>query len=342
LGDAAIADASAGDAAPDAVSDAVGPDAGPDVVSDAPADVATDASDAPADGPVDVTADSPVDVAADVPPDTPLDASPDAPPDASPDASPDAPPDTADDSSTDGPSDAVEEPDAPVVSAGFALSFSDGDDTYVEVGDVPVPLNFTIEAWVRPASTPGETYILAKDESGKSANQFRFGITGSDYLFFLMSNAAGNDGGLWDGAYTLISPAKVPMNAWTHVAVVKDSSTFRLLVNGAVVRSVNAAGDLVHAGSQPMRVAARVASDGGASGPFDGIIDEVRFFSTARTEAVIAAERGEPQTPASPWWPSLVAYWRFDEGVGLTTQDERGSYPGTLVNDPVWVESDAF
>ena len=238
--------------------------------------------------------------------------------------------------------DAVEEPDAPVVSAGFALSFSDGDDTYVQVGNVQVPLDFTIEAWVRPASTPGETYILAKDQSGQTANQFRFGITGSDYLFFIMSNATGNDGGLWDGAYTLISPAKVPMNTWTHVAVVKQSTTFRLFMNGAVVRSVNASADLVHAGAQSMRMAARVASDGSASGPFDGIIDDVRLFSTARTEAVIAAERGAPQTPASPWWPSLVAYWRFDEGAGLTTQDERGNYPGTLVNGPVWVESEAF
>jgi hypothetical protein len=345
LGDAAIADA-AGDAAPDAAADAVGPDASPDVVSDAPADVATDA---PADGPVDVAADSPVDVAVDVPvdgpPDAPVDAPLDAPLDAPVDAPVDAPLDAldaAEDSPVDGPLDAVEEPDAPVVSAGFALSFSNGDDTYVEVGNVQVPLDFTIEAWVRPASTPGETYILAKDREGQSANQFRFGITGQDYLFFLMSNAAGNDGGLWNGNYTLTSPAKVPMNTWTHVAVVKQSTTFRLLVNGAVVRSIDASADLVHAGAQPMRMAARVASDGSASGPFDGVIDEVRLFSTARTEAVIAAERGAPQTPASLWWPSLVAYWRFDEGAELTTQDERGNYPGTLVNGPVWVESGAF
>jgi hypothetical protein len=303
--------------------DAAGADAAAEAAPDAATDAATDAADAVADAVADAIDDV-------------------VEPEASPDVISDAPADVAEDSPVDSPLDAVEEPDGPVVSAGFALSFSDGDDTYVALGNVEVPLDFTIEAWIRPASTPGETYILAKDRAGQTANQFRFGLTGQDYLFFIMSNSTGNHAGLWDGSYALASPDKVPMNTWTHVAVVKESTAFRLLVNGVVVRSMNASGDIVHDGSQSMRLAARMASDGGASGPFDGIIDEVRLFSTARAEAVIAAERGAPQTPASLWWPNLVAYWRLDEGAGLTTQDERGNYPGTLVNGPLWVESDAF
>lgn len=322
LGDAASADAGA-EAAPD-----VAVDSATDVVADAVADVVADTV---ADTIADVVADTVADVVAD-----------EVGPDASPDVVADGPVDVAEDSPVDSPVDAVEEPDAPVVSAGFALSFSDGDDTYVEVGDVEVPLDFTIEAWIRPASTPGETYILAKDREAQTANQFRLGLTGQDYLFFIMTNSTGNQAGLWTGSYALVSPDKVPMNTWTHVAVVKESTAFRLLVNGVVVRSVNASGDLVHDGSQSMRLAARMASDGSASGPFDGMIDDVRLFAVARTETVIAAERGAPQTPASLWWPSLVAYWRFDEGSGPTTQDERGNHPGTLVNDPAWVASDAF
>jgi hypothetical protein len=38
----------------------------------------------------------------------------------------------------------------------------------------------------------------------------------------------------------------------------------------------------------------------------------------------------------------LMAYWRFDEGVGSTTADEEGAYPGTLVSSPLWVVSTAF
>ncbi len=343
LGDAAGGDAPSVDAAPDVAMDAV-PDSVMDVGSDVAADVAVDVvadNDEPDVSP-DVVSDAPTDVVTEAPADGPVDVAEDSPVDGALDAPEDAPADTAGDSPVDAPMDAVEEPDAPVVSAGYALSFSDTEDTYVQVGNVPVPLDFTIEAWVRPASTPGETYILSKDRSGQTANQFRFGLTTQDYLFFIMSNATGNDAGLWNGNYALLSPAKVPMNEWTHVAVVKQSTTFLLLVNGAVVRSMNASADLLHTGSQSMRIGAREASDGSAAGPFDGIIDDVRLFSTARSEAVIAAERGAPQTPASPWWPSLVAYWRFDEGTGQTTQDERGNYLGNLVNGPAWVESDAY
>ena len=316
-GDAAVVDGASPDGAADASADA-----SVDVLGDASGDtepeVGDGASDAPADGLSDAPSDAPLDGPSEA--DAPLDG-----------------PDEAD-----APLDGPDEADAPVALAGSALSFSSSDNSYVEVGDLQVPQNFTIEAWIFPISTPGETNILAKDTSNQSASQFRLGLTNGNQLFFIMSDAGGDDVGLWSGGYALISPDEIPMGVWSHVAVVKEVVTFRLLVDGVVVSSVNATSDPIHAGTQPMRIAARQTSNGAPNGSFDGLIDEVRIFSTPRSAADIAADRSTPLSTSSTWWSSLIAYWRFDDGAGTTATDARGSHPGTLVNDPVWIDSDAF
>jgi hypothetical protein len=46
------------------------------------------------------------------------------------------------------------------------------------------------------------------------------------------------------------------------------------------------------------------------------------------------------EIPASS--AGLMAYWRFDEGMGTTTADQEGAYPGTLVSSPLWAVSTAF
>jgi len=336
-GDAAVVDGASPDGAADASADA-----SVDVLGDASGDtepeVGDGASDAPADGLSDAPSDAPLDgpSEADAPLDGPSEA--DAPLDGPDEA--DAPLDGPDEA--DAPLDGPDEADAPVALAGSALSFSSSDNSYVEVGDLQVPQNFTIEAWIFPISTPGETNILAKDTSNQSASQFRLGLTNGNQLFFIMSDAGGDDVGLWSGGYALISPDEIPMGVWSHVAVVKEVVTFRLLVDGVVVSSVNATSDPIHAGTQPMRIAARQTSNGAPNGSFDGLIDEVRIFSTPRSAADIAADRSTPLSTSSTWWSSLIAYWRFDDGAGTTATDARGSHPGTLVNDPVWIDSDAF
>lgn len=237
------------------------------------------------------------------------------------------------DTGTDGSTDTSDD-------AGDALQFSGG--AYIEIGTLPIPGDFTLEAWVNPSSTSGETCILAEDRNGQGEGQFRFGIT-SGHLFFLMSDATSNTGGLYTGTgYALESPASLPLATWTHVAVAKLGTAFTLFVNGTqVAQFTTTGGPLVYGGpAVAFRIAARVGSDGASADEvYDGIIDEVRVWNIARSGAEIAANMSQTVSPSDP---GLLAYWRFDDGAGLVASDEENLYPGTLVDGPVWVVSTAF
>jgi hypothetical protein len=230
-------------------------------------------------------------------------------------------------------------PDAPVITAGSALQFIGG--SYVDMGNIPIPADFTLEAWVRPGSANNETYVVAEDERNQGNGQFRFGLANGGKLFFLMSDAAGSSHGLYNNGYQLQTAAAIAIGVWTHVAVVKSGASFLLAVNGASAATVTADASFVHGGpAVNFRVAARVDTNGIApNGGFDGIIDEVRLWNIARALPQIAQTMSMEVAPSSA---GLFTYWRFDEGSGLNAGDQKTGYPGTLVSNPTWVKSTAF
>jgi hypothetical protein len=243
------------------------------------------------------------------------------------------------DSEADVPADAA---DAAPVTAGNALSF--GGSAYVAVGSLSIPSNFTIEAWVRPTSTPGETYVVAKDRSGQGGAQCRLGLLSTGQAFFILSDTNGGTYGLYGTDYTLRTPAALPLNAWSHLAVTKSGAQFALYVNGASVAQVTASSVFSYGGpAVELRIGGRVGSNGTSlSGGFNGTIDEVRLWKVARTQGEITAHMRSPIVLSSPEAADLVASWRFDEGSGTTTADQKGAANGTLVGGPTWVVSGAY
>ena len=68
---------------------------------------------------------------------------------------------------------------------------------------------------------------------------------------------------------------------------------------------------------------------------FDGSIDELRIWNVGRSQAQILAGMNTT-LPANTL--GLAAYYRLDEGSGLTTVDVAGhGNDGTLVNSPAWM-----
>lgn len=129
----------------------------------------------------------------------------------------------------------------------------------------------------------------------------------------------------------------IPVNdgLWHHVAVVYDptqASQFRLYVDGVL----DVAGNLtttVNTMSGNMRIAQRV--DGARH--FDGKIDEVRVWNTAKSLADLQASANAELCGAQT---GLVAYYQFNEGMAGGTNTGINSLPdlsgnnnnGTLIN----------
>lgn len=68
---------------------------------------------------------------------------------------------------------------------------------------------------------------------------------------------------------------------------------------------------------------------------FNGTLDELRLWNIARTQEEILVNKNNSVANNTL---GLVAYYKFDEGTGITTADATpNNNHGTLVNGPIWV-----
>jgi hypothetical protein len=205
----------------------------------------------------------------------------------------------------------------------------DGMNDYLEVPDSPAvrligPM--TIEAWVKRAITGAQHSIAEKYAclgTAPSVGGYAFRIGANDKLILWTLDDC-NRGVAAVGATSLLS------NTWYHLAGVFDGAAIRLYVNGAL-DGLTATTHNAQPGNTPLRLGAR-GNDLGT--PFAGLLDEVRLWNVARSAAEIQTNRASRLDGTEP---GLTAYWRFDEGNGLTTSDSTGlGNTATLFNGPVW------
>ena len=216
---------------------------------------------------------------------------------------------------------------------GTALSF-DGVNDYVSVpstSSLNLGSQFTIELWLyQKAANVGSGFRLVDKETSGLQDGYLLdtydGVTGRK-----LRMAFG--GGVWpaSAAYTL--------NTWHHAAATYNSGTLSFYLDGAT----NGAFTGVAAPASnalDLRIGAPHVGCGGGCGLveyFNGIVDEVRIWNVARSQAQIQANMNRslslPQT-------NLVGYWRFDEGTGTNAFDSSGlGNTGILTNGPLWVSS---
>ncbi len=197
--------------------------------------------------------------------------------------------------------------------AGTGLDF-DGIDDYVVVADkAPLDLTntFTIEAWINPVSLSASlTRILGKGDA------YSFGLTNSIIRFTAQSVMD------YDLSYA------VNTGEWTHIAVVMDASNdVTFYVNGINRGTV--------AGATPVSVSAidlyiGATSAGGGIEFFEGQIDEVRIWSSARTSTQIQDNMLDGIDPTTA---NLVALYRFDDATGTQVAElTTNVMTGTMTN----------
>jgi hypothetical protein len=223
-----------------------------------------------------------------------------------------------------------------------ALSFDGADDYVRATGTLPATSQLTLEAWVNPASLSSPTGYNAI-------------LNGDDYIGGIVHWQLLNDGrvelAVGNGG-TVTSTFTVPLNAWSHLAVVYSATagTAKFYLNGVLQ---NTASTTLGAGvgAQAYCVGAWLRN----STPtrfFEGSLNELRVWNVARTDAQLAATYGQALTAQR----GLVVGYAFDQGAagaanpGLTTlTDNSGTTRnGTLTNFALsgatsnWVDGNTF
>ena len=96
--------------------------------------------------------------------------------------------------------------------------------------------------------------------------------------------------------------AQVPSSAWTHLAVTYNNSSLNLYVNGSLVRSVATSGALLTSTG-----VLRIGGNSVWGEYFQGIIDEVRIYNRALSQAEIQSDMNTPISTASNMAPTITA-----------------------------------
>ena len=163
---------------------------------------------------------------------------------------------------------------------GGALSF-DGTDDRVDLGSLGTfyQSGFTLEAWVRKTSDTKKDVTVLGTWTGGGAGP----MVWVDHLEGRYRLTAGQ------GLENYLDSGETPVaGTWQHLAATFDGTVARFYVDGAEVADRTVSGGF--GGSNTWQVG---AYDSTPTGFFDGVIDEIRIYSRALSEAEIVADRDE-------------------------------------------------
>ena len=216
---------------------------------------------------------------------------------------------------------------------GNALAFGESTD-FVQVNSSIFPssnvTDFTIETWIKPsasdvvAGTPGGSWFgfLGGQNSLRNPSLW---ITNSGALHASWSQNGSNIG----TPVSASTPSSLVADKWTHVALVKDGTTMRIYANGIQVNSATC--------SASITIPNNFYWLGKVDNQFNGALDEVRFWSTARTQSQL---QNTMYTELVGNETGLLAYFNFNEGIAggtntsisTLTNKANNASNGTLTN----------
>ncbi len=207
----------------------------------------------------------------------------------------------------------------------------DGTDDYVLISDhssLNSDSTITVEAWIKADAYGRNVYdnsIFCKHgwSRGNLGYVLRCGSNGK--ISFNISDGSGT----WREA---ASASIMETGIWYHVAGSFDGDSVNVYINGELVGTTLYTGYISPSSGLTARIG-DLANGGGRL--FDGMIDEVRVWSTAVDQATLRDWMCRKVNSAHPNVANLEGNWRLNEDSGTTTLDESGnSNSGTLTNGP--------
>jgi autotransporter-associated beta strand protein len=219
--------------------------------------------------------------------------------------------------------------------AGTALDFN-GSGNYVAVPHTTSlnPYPFTLTFWVKTLQSVGVAGLVNK-YTGSSLNGWNISLRNGHPRAWYYRNSAsfvaivqptrGTNG--LDGGY-------VADDQWHHVAFTVDASGGKIYRDGELQDSQAWTG-------APIRTTTtqeiRLGNDAGNGVAFNGTLDEVSLWRTALSQAQIQTNMFRGLTGLEA---DLVAYYRCDEGGGVTVADSAPDIGGE--NHGAWVGAPLF
>ncbi len=214
----------------------------------------------------------------------------------------------------------------------YAVNF-DGVDDYIAIPSniySSAVTNFTIECWIKPNSGSFNSayhgiigYQIGSTSSDRNPGMW----INNGYLHYDMYQPTTNT------RYTGNTNAVITQDKWNHLAMVKSGTSLSIYINGKLEASATVSSTVKVIGNYLI---------GAIDNYFSGQIDEVRFWSIARTQQqVISTMFRSPAYNAT----GLVAYYKLNSGSGTTainTCTNTSSINGTLTKGPTWSTSSSL
>lgn len=204
----------------------------------------------------------------------------------------------------------------------YALDF-DGADDYVNLDNTMNTVlagtnQLTVEAWVYRTVT--KTFHTVVGNYATGSLQFLIRLDNDKPSFWVSNTGVPN--------LSAIGATSVPLNTWTHLAGTYDGSTIRVYVNGILDGSTAMTGP-ISAGSSSVTIGGNPGAPAGEL--MQGMIDEVRVWTVARTQQQIANYKNEKLFGSEP---GLLAYHDFSAGPNsnITFDTTPNGYNGVLQN----------
>jgi len=215
----------------------------------------------------------------------------------------------------------------------YALDFERDNSQYANCGNINLSGSaITLECWIKPESfQTGSPYIsqIMGTESGTNSAFLRLGdgdIPAGNKIQFVLYFSGGQE--------KVTSTSTLETGRWYHIAGVYDGSNMKIYING--VEDVSNS----QTGSFTSNSTFYIAAYNGSDRYFDGTVDEVRVWKTARSSTDINTYM---TTLLNGNETNLEAYYRCDNGSGTALSDiTSNGHNASLVNTPSWPNSYAM
>jgi len=214
----------------------------------------------------------------------------------------------------------------------------DGSDDYIQIENNAIhdfSGDFTIEMKFKRQRLGVREDLLDKKDlnssGSNSTNDIAFFFTSDDKINLLVRETGANE-------LLLSSPFPIDTLNWYHIACVRSSSEVGFYINGEIVASGISNNDITSTG--PLRIGSNRVEGWDPNGmvnfPFDGDIDEVRFWNIERSSLEIINNQDSEMVGTES---GLISYYNFNQGLSCldnhsvdTLFDELNIINGMLID----------